>query len=262
MLPADNSIMQSKTVIVIPCYNEARRLKVNHYLNFLKQHSKIDLIMVNDGSSDQTLALLQTIRQDDPKRCMILNLDHNSGKGEAVRRGITEALASGADYVGYWDADLSTPLETIPKFGTILSENPELFMVFGARVLLLGRTVERKALRHYCGRGFATLVSLMLNIQVYDTQCGAKLFRAAPEIKRIFENRFISRWVFDVEIIARWMRLCQTDQVPPVEKVIYEYPLTVWRHVAESKIKFSDSVTVARDLYKINSFLHSAKSNV
>ncbi len=247
--------MHPKTVIVIPCYNEAKRLKPNHYLNFLKQHTKIDLIMVNDGSSDETRAILQTIRQDDPNRCMILNLDHNSGKGEAVRQGITEALVTGADYVGYWDADLSTPLEIIPKFCTILREKPDLFMVFGARVLLLGKTIERNALRHYCGRSFATIVSLMLKISVYDTQCGAKLFRAGPEIKRIFENRFISRWVFDVEIIARWIRLCQTYKLPPVDLVIYEYPLPVWRHVAESKIKISNGATVARDLYKIHKFL-------
>jgi len=251
--------MHPKTVIVVPCYNEARRLKPNRYLDFLKQHSEIDLIMVNDGSSDETHALLQTIRQDDPNRCMILNLDHNSGKGEAVRQGILEALASGADYVGYWDADLSTPLETIPEFCTILREKPDIFMVFGARVLLLGRTVERKALRHYCGRGFATIVSLMLKIKVYDTQCGAKLFRAGPEIKRIFENRFISRWVFDVEILARWIRLCQTYKLPPIDLVIYEYPLTVWRHVAESKIKISDGATVARDLYKIYKFINEAE---
>ena len=123
--------MHPKTVIVIPCYNEAKRLKPNDYLDFLKRYPKIDLIMVNDGSGDETYALLKTIRQDNPNRCMILNLDPNSGKGEAVRQGILEALASGADYVGYWDADLSTPLETIPQFCTILMEKPDLFMVFG-----------------------------------------------------------------------------------------------------------------------------------
>jgi len=251
--------MHPKTVIVIPCYNEAKRLKPNSYLDFLKKHSKIDLIMVNDGSTDKTQTLLQTIRQDDPNRCMVLNLDRNSGKSEAVRQGIIKALSTGADYVGYWDADLSTPLETIPKFCTILNEKPYLFMVFGARVLLLGKNVERSASRHYFGRGFATIVSLMLKIKVYDTQCGAKLFRAGPEIKRIFENRFISRWVFDVEIIARWIRLCQTYQLPPVDKVIYEYPLPVWLHVAESKIKISDGATVARDLYKIYKFLTKAE---
>ncbi len=251
--------MYSKTVIVIPCYNEAKRLKPNHYLNFLKQHPEIDLIMVNDGSSDETRALLETICQDEPNRCVILNLDYNAGKGEAVRQGIIKALASGADYVGYWDADLSTPLEIIPEFCAILQEKPDLFMVFGARVLLLGKTIEREALRHYCGRGFATVVSLMLKIKVYDTQCGAKLFRTAPEIKHIFENRFISRWVFDVEIIARWIRLCQTYKLPPVNKVIYEYPLPVWRHVAESKIKISDGVTAAHDLYKIYKFIKEAE---
>lgn len=247
--------MHPKTVIVVPCYNEANRLEPEHFVAFLSRHPQINLIMVNDGSVDATREVLESIRSEISESCTLLNLKQNSGKGEAVRRGILQALSSGAAYVGYWDADLSTPLETIPDFCNLLNDTPHLLMVFGARVLLLGKIIERNALRHYCGRGFATFVSQVLKLKVYDTQCGAKLFRTRPEIKRLFQDPFISRWIFDVEIIARWIRLGQTEQLPPADQVIYEYPLPVWRHVPDSKISFSDGITVARDLYKIHRFL-------
>src|SRR5439155_4840561 len=111
-------------------------------------------------------------------------------------------FANGADYVGYWDADLATPLQAIPEFLEVFAERPGLELVCGARVRLLGRDIRRTRRRHYLGRAFATVASWLLQLSVYDTQCGAKLFRASPRITAVFNQPFHTRWLFDVEILA------------------------------------------------------------
>jgi dolichyl-phosphate beta-glucosyltransferase len=116
-------------------------------------------------------------------------------------------------------------------------------MVFGARVRLLGRSIERRALRHYLGRMFATAASMMLGMSIYDTQCGAKLFRASPAILSLFQEPFLTRWLFDVEILARLLQARRGTRLPRAEDVIYEFPLHEWHDVAGSKVK-------ARDFFK------------
>jgi glycosyltransferase involved in cell wall biosynthesis len=247
--------MGHTTIIVIPCYNEARRLGPRRFLAFIKAHPLVKLIFVDDGSTDDTLNILKSIKKGAWASCDIIRFEQNRGKGEAVRQGILSAYTSKPDYVGYWDADLSTPLASIPIFVELLEGRPSVYMVFGARVQLLGKMIERSAMRHYLGRIFATIVSAMLNLKVYDTQCGAKLFRATDEIGRIFSAPFISRWIFDVEIIARWKGLQRVLGLPEPQRAIFEYPLPVWRHVADSKIRMIDCLAVARDLLKIKKSL-------
>jgi dolichyl-phosphate beta-glucosyltransferase len=133
----------------------------------------------------------------------LIELEKDQGKAEAVRQGILNAISSGARYVGYWDADLATPLSAIPDFLDQMKRQTDLLMVVGARVQLLGRKIVRKHYRHYLGRLFATLASIILRLPVYDTQCGAKLFVTDQQVVFAFREPFLSRWVFDVEIIAR-----------------------------------------------------------
>jgi dolichyl-phosphate beta-glucosyltransferase len=99
-------------------------------------------------------------------------------------KGLLQAFEANPDYVGYWDADLATPLSAIPAFCDVLNANSALEMVFGARVRLLGRVIDRSGLRHYPGRIFATAASLVLGIPIYDTQCVTRAiprrYKAAP----------------------------------------------------------------------------------
>jgi hypothetical protein len=144
--------------------------------------------------------------------------------------------------VGYWDADLATPLDTLVAFCELLDTHPDIEMVFGARVQLLGRVIERRALRHYLGRVFATAASLTLGLRIYDTQCGAKLFRASPAMQALFQDPFATRWLGDVELLARLIQARRGTALPPAEEVIYEFPLLEWHDVAGSKVKARDFV--------------------
>ena len=122
------------TTVVIPCYNEADRLDLDAFVRFLTSDPPCRLLMIDDGSSDDTLAVLRDLQECAPDHVEVMALDQNSGKAEAVRRGVLAAIDAGANYVGYWDADLATPLEAIVPFAKKLNEHDELQAVFGARV--------------------------------------------------------------------------------------------------------------------------------
>ena len=136
-----------------------------------------------------------------------------------------------------------------------MDQREPIEMVFGARVQLLGRSIERQAHRHYLGRIFATAVSLVLDLRVYDTQCGAKLFRVSPELRALFAEPFVSRWIFDVEIIARLINTRRELDLPPVEQAIYEYPLQQWRDVSGSKLTCAAYLKAMGDLIGIRRML-------
>jgi glycosyltransferase involved in cell wall biosynthesis len=237
------------TAIAVPCYNEAERIDVAAFRDFARR-SEVRLVLVNDGSIDDTSILLHDLAAESD-RIMVLDLVPNAGKGEAVRRGMLAGLAMGADAVGFWDADLSTPLDAIPGFVECLDADPRLDAVIGSRVRLLGRTIERRAVRHYAGRVFATAVSLALSLPVYDTQCGAKLFRASPRLERALATPFISRWVFDVELLARLGVRDGRYASDALLASVYEYPLFAWRDVGGSRIRFEDVPNAALDLWRI-----------
>jgi dolichyl-phosphate beta-glucosyltransferase len=243
--------VKSSAIIVIPCYNEAQRLQVHKFQEFVGAGHPQRFLFVNDGSTDSTLTVLKTFHGDDPQHYDICDLLRNIGKAEAVRTGVLLAFDAGPDYIGYWDADLATPLEAIPAFCALLDSRPDLEMVFGARVRLLGRAIERSALRHYLGRVFATAASVVLGLGIYDTQCGAKLFRASAAMRSLFQEPFLTRWLFDVELLARLIQARRGTLLPQAEDIIYEFPLHEWQDVAGSKVKARDFVKAFFELARI-----------
>ena len=101
----------ASAAIVVPCYNEEKRLDVASFRDFNSPSHTITFLFVNDGSTDKTLQLLQSLQAADPNKFSVLSLPQNQGKAEAVRRGVLTAIESQPDYVGFWDADLATPLQ-------------------------------------------------------------------------------------------------------------------------------------------------------
>jgi len=236
-------------VIVVPCYNEARRLRGEQFTKYLQGTPHISILFVNDGSTDDTLQVLRQIERQLPARIQVLHRPVNSGKAESVRAGLLHALEGGtADFVGYWDADLATPLDAINDLLELLLAHNEVDIVLGSRVKLLGRDIERLAVRHYLGRVFATCASVVLGLPIYDTQCGAKIFRVTPNLTGILQEPFSSRWIFDVELLARFLQSSDTEKA---EVKIYEFPLYRWRDVPGSKVRPLDFLTAAKELLAI-----------
>lgn len=237
----------ARTVWVVPCFNESHRLDTQAWLELIAGDSGVELLFVNDGSTDDTGAMLRALADKHPGRIGVLSLDRNRGKGEAVRRGLVHALDSGAHIVGYADADLATPVEELRRMlGMLQSRNVSVLLA--SRVALLGRHIERRAVRHYLGRVLSTAASIVLALPVYDTQCGAKLFKRSTALQGALAMPFLSRWVFDVELLGRLLsgpgRL-RTDEV-------VEEPLYTWRDKSGSKITPLDMLRAIFDLTRIH----------
>jgi len=231
--------MNPDTIIVVPCYNEARRLPVGTFRAFAAADPRVRFLFVDDGSIDKTRHVLSSLAATAPDRFQTIVQPANRGKAEAVRVGMLNAFAGGARYAGYWDADLATPLSEIPRFIEVLDTHPDRDICFGARVQLLGREIHRRPFRHYVGRLFATAASLAVRLPVYDTQCGAKLFRVSPATRTLFAEPFLGRWTFDVEIIARMTQQCAGQSRRPYD-LMYELPLDEWRDIDGSKVHAMD----------------------
>ena len=237
--------------LVVPCYNEAARLDPDAFLRFVDTHPGVRLVLVDDGSVDRTGEILERMRTASPEAVTTLRHTPRRGKGEAVRAGILAGVAQGAALVGFLDADLATPLRAIDDFLAVLRDRPAVEFVLGSRVMLMGRDVKRKATRHYLGRMFATAVSLALDLPVYDTQCGAKMLRVNAGTATLFAAPFRSQWIFDVELIARYLRLPVAPGEPARRDRLYELVLHAWHDKPGSKLRWHDFARAIAELWYI-----------
>jgi dolichyl-phosphate beta-glucosyltransferase len=237
-----------KVILIFPCYNEAARFDPDRFRDFGNLPG-VSLLFVNDGSTDATEKTLRSFCRTSGALADVLCLDRNRGKGEAVRRGMLHALELGARVVGYIDADLSTPMAEVGRMLATLQAEP-LSVLMGSRIQYLGTSIERSPLRHYIGRLFATVASVILDIPVYDTQCGAKLLRSSPSLRGALAEPFVSRWCFDVELLGRLLIGASAWSAVPLDQV-REFPLREWHDVPDSKLGLRDSVRIAVELARV-----------
>jgi glycosyltransferase involved in cell wall biosynthesis len=237
-----------EAVVVVPCFNEEKRLR-GEELKLLLRHPGVNILLVNDGSTDGTESLQRALQASAPDRIDVLSFETNRGKAEAVRAGLLRALDGGAKIVGFIDADLATPPDEVLRILGVIEKDPTLAAVMGSRVGLLGTNIERRATRHYMGRVFATIASHALELTVYDTQCGAKLFRSGRALAGALAQPFTSRWSFDVELLG-CLKLA-LEQNPGEPRELLEVPLKRWKDVGGSKLNPLSMIEATLDLFRI-----------
>ena len=238
-------------VLVIPCYNEEKRLKASEIYRCVDMLN-CTVVLVDDGSTDRTLNIISAIADHDPLHIHVHSLTKNMGKGEAVRQGVHIGFKLGATEIAFCDADFSVDAVDLLRLFNKLDAAPHLDAVIGSRMAISGSVIERSYLRHISGRIFATIVTLILKKRIYDTQCGSKVFRVNSVVSRAFSETFISRWAFDVEVIGRIFT--QREHTTPTTS-IEEVPLQRWVAQPGSKLTFIQQGITVLELLKIRTSL-------
>ncbi len=236
-----------KTGIIIPCYNEAKRLDVNAFVEFIQSHNQYHLCFVNDGSKDTTLSVLQTIKEQVTTRVSIIDVKKNAGKAAAVRSGARYLFnKQDVNYIGFIDADLSTDFNDFKKLVDTLHNNSELSLVYGSRGKGEGH-IERNVFRNIFSKMVKMIVFLILGLPIEDTQCGAKVFRRSS-IPIAYDTPFLTRWLFDVEIFIRLKKHFGSKNIM---NKLHEQPLERWVHVEDSKLGIKDALQIPYKLLSI-----------
>ncbi|MCD6407713.1 glycosyltransferase family 2 protein [bacterium] len=228
--------------IIIPAYNEEKRIlptleKVYEYFS-RKQKRDFEIIVVDDGSTDNTVRIVQKFAEE-KDRIKIIKHEKNEGKGAAVKTGVMEAKGN---LILFTDADLSTPIEEFEKFYHYAKKGFDL--VIGTRRVKEAR-IEKKQpfLRRFFGTGFIYLVKIMFPSlsSITDFTCGFKLFDGEKG-KRIFYLQKVKKWGFDVEILL----------IAKILKYkIFQVPV-VWKNLRRSKVDLKkDIMRSFFDLIKI-----------
>lgn len=209
--------------VVIPAFNEEKRIvttlaAVEEFL--AKQKYSAEVIVVDDGSTDKTSGVVTAFWRDKKYRKLISNKT-NSGKGFAVKTGMLAAIG---EYVLFMDADSSTPIDQLDK---LLAKTPKYEVVIGSRYLNKATVkIKQPLYRIWLSRLGNFLIQLLLIPDIYDTQCGFKLFsRSAAQ--EIFSLQRINRWSFDMEVLALARKLGYAVREVAVD----------WYHVGDSRIR-------------------------
>jgi dolichyl-phosphate beta-glucosyltransferase len=203
-------------------------------------------IFVNDGSTDGTRRKL-----DQLKNVQVLDLVMNGGKAEAIRAGINHAIKVEVKndlVISYIDSDgafRSNDIERIFKvfFGKL--QKKEIEAVWASRVALAGRDIFRSTTRHYLSRVIISIIGAFDREIPYDPQTGFKIFYLNKEISTLFDEKFRTRWFFDIEIIRRWERL-KGNKIK-----IWEEPVVFWADVKGSKVNKFQYFRILREVLYI-----------
>ena len=230
--------------IIIPAYNEENRIlptlkAVNEF--FKKEKLFYELIIVNDGSLDSTVKVVDEYKKNNSGLILKLSsLSKNMGKGMAVKRGVEVAQN---EIIMFFDADLSYEPSNIRKALSYF-ENPDIDIVIGDRNLKESEIVNPPPLlRRLSGKIYAWIVGKFILQGITDSQCGFKVFRKEAA-KRIFKKTTIPRFGFDVELLY----IANKGKFR-----IAKMPVRCLNSPGSRVRLFSDSLLMFKDLFTIKS---------
>ncbi len=232
--------------LVVPCYNEFRRWD-NSYWEKLSLIENLELVFVNDGSTDGTLDLIMDVTSR--LNYSMVNLEVNAGKAEAVRHGFLATSDSSSFGIGFLDADSAFSVEEVKRQVNIFLErnadDQVGVSVWSSRVQLAGRHIHRSLPRHYLARILLTILASRLNFKIYDPQSGLKIYPNSPEVRDCFSKEFSTRWFVDLEIYLRYF------EINGEYMSVWEEPVNSWRDVPGSKIVSKEYLRIFRDILKL-----------
>jgi len=182
--------------VVIPAYEEEARLggTLRQILSYLEnQVASFEVLVVDDGSTDGTVELARSFPNPPID---VLQLDRNSGKGAALKKGVLE---SRGEWVLLCDADLSTPIEDLE---TLRSREADGELILGSRAVAHSNVTRHQPLyRELMGKTFNGILRVLALAEEQDTQCGFKLMRG-DVARELFADLTIERFAFDVELVC------------------------------------------------------------
>lgn len=244
----DTRMLQKNCIgVVIPCYNEEERLLGSEFKAFAHKNLGYHLCFVNDGSTDNTLAVLEELKEANPTNISVYNCEKNGGKAEAVRQGMQHLIKDQQfDYVGFLDADLSTDFRDFDDLVKTI-ENSDFKIVSGSRISRMGADITKESARKIISKTINLIIQTILGMPFKDTQCGAKIMDREIAAS-VFRKKFITKWLFDVEIFMRMRKFYGKDEA---KKLICEQPLKRWIHADGSKLSMKDSIKIVGQLGQI-----------
>ncbi|WP_298553448.1 response regulator [uncultured Algibacter sp.] len=243
-----DQMLQKRCVgVVIPCYNEEERLLSKEFIDFVDSNLGYHLCFVNDGSTDKTLEVLNNLKKDRETNISVYNCEKNGGKAEAVRQGVLHlAKDPQLDYIGYLDADLSTDFRDFDDLVKTI-ETSDFKIVSGSRMSRMGADITKESARKIISKTINLIIRTILGMPFNDTQCGAKIMDK-DIVKHMFNDKFISAWIFDVEIFIRMRKHYGKKKAI---SYICEQPLKRWIHADGSKLSMKDSIKIVGQLGQI-----------
>jgi dolichyl-phosphate beta-glucosyltransferase len=247
-IASQNDKLIMKYAVIVPCYNEAKRLPFDSFAAFAKQNEDVLICFVNDGSKDNTLEVLHKLKSLS-NNIEVFDMPANGGKAEAVRNGMLYVHQNfKATFIGFLDADLATTAEEWLKMAKYGAENKVFGAVVGSRIQRLGANIVRDDNRSIFSSIIKKFIKIILKTRFQDTQCGAKVFNRSI-VPSLFSEPFMTPWLFDVEIFLRLQSKFGKTALP---KGVLEYPLLNWTEVGGSKLKLKDTIKIPIQLAKLH----------